>query len=159
MVLTHKYILLILVFAFAGPVAAAEFEIDSLPEKLAVTTKDFLEADTAKARAGMTVFSDEDLQKITNSFKKAHGAADQRVFWLAEELYRRNAERVAAERIRYLYYAVLAALAIIAAFTALTYARARKQNAPAPSPTPLNELPPVITQTRAKPKARKKAVK
>jgi len=126
-------------FLAAGFIQAADFDIDDLPENLAGQTREFMKADTAKARGSMAAFSDEDLQRITNAFKKAHGKEEQRIFWLSEELYRRNAERVAAERIRYLYYAVLAALGIIAIFSMLTYARSRKVTAPAmvaPSPTP-----------------------
>ncbi len=136
MALIHKLILFSSLFVLAN--IGAEFEPESLPETLATPLKNFLEADTAKARAGMAAFSDEDLQKITNGFKKSHSAADQRLFWLSEELYRRNAERVAAERIRYLYYAVLAALGIIGLFTALTYASARRRMHINPQPRPLD---------------------
>lgn len=122
----------LLLFSAVLSSLSAEFEASLLSDALAPRVKDFLEADTAKARSSMAGFSDEDLQRIVNAFKKDHAAGDQRMFWLAEELYRRNAERVAAERIRYLYYAVLAALAIIAGFTALTYARTRRQQLPSP---------------------------
>lgn len=130
MVSMRKLIPLFLVLVTAGALSA-EFDTDTLPEDLAPRVKEFLDADTAKARGSMPAFSNEDLQKIQNAFKKDHSSGDQRLFWLVEESYRRNAELVAAERIRYLYYAVLAALAIIAAFTALTYARARKVTLPA----------------------------
>lgn len=122
----RKLIPLALVAITIAGLSAAQFDVDVLPEKLAVTTQEFLEADTAKARVAMSKFSDEDLQRITNSFKKVHKNSEQRIFWLVEESYRRNAERVAAERIRYLYLAVLAALGIIGLFSILTYRQAKK---------------------------------
>lgn len=118
----------ILLVYFLGGIAinAADFDTDSLPEKLAAETQRFFDADTGRARAQIAAFSDDDLQRITTAFKKAHAKQEQRLFWLIEESYRRNAERVASERIRFLYIAVLLALGIIAAFSALTYAQARK---------------------------------
>jgi hypothetical protein len=113
-------------FCFASAVQAVSIDLDTLPEKLAIEARSFLDADTSRARTKMAAFSDEDLQRISTVFKKSHSADDQRIFWLTEELYRRNAERVAAERIRYLYFAVLAAMMIIAGFSAMTYAQTRK---------------------------------
>jgi hypothetical protein len=150
----RKLILLSALFFFGS--ISAEFEPESLPETLATPLKNFLEADTGKARAGMAAFSDEDLQKITNGFKKSHSAADQRLFWLAEELYRRNAERVAAERIRYLYYAVIAALGIIALFSGLTYAAAkRRMRAPVTSSESPAAAPVAAVREKAPPKKNK----
>ena len=126
MVTMFKILIFTAVCSFAAAAHAATFDLDTLPEKLATETQSFLGADTARARTRMAAFSDEDLQRISTAFKKSHSAADQRIFWLTEELYRRNAERVAAERIRYLYFAVLAALAIIAGFSAMTYVQTRK---------------------------------
>jgi hypothetical protein len=134
MVLMRKLILFCVAGFCVTALFSAEFDVEALSGNLPARVKDFLSDDTAKARAGMAAFSDEDLQKIVNGFKKAHDASEQRLFWLSEELYRRNAERVAAERIRYLYYAVLAALAIITVFTGLTYARARRQDLTPPPP-------------------------
>lgn len=157
MVLTRKEIPLLFFAALflTGPVAA-EFDSESLPEKLATPVKNFLEADTAAARVGMAAFSDDDLQKIVNVFKKSHSAADQRMFWLIEESYRRNAERVAAERIRYLYYAVLAALGIIGLFAALTYARSRRSAAPSATAPQVTHEPvrPVVATVKKNKKKR-----
>jgi hypothetical protein len=135
-------------FLAAGFIQAADFEVDDLPEALAGQTREFLKADTAKARAGMAAFSDDDLHRVTNAFKKAHDKKTQRIFWLSEELYRRNAERVAAERIRYLYYAVLAALGIIAAFSMLTYARSRNVARATPAMVAPNPAPQIITEKK-----------
>lgn len=151
MVLTRKVIpILFLTALFLTVPVSAEFESESLPEKLATPVKNFLEADTAAARSGMAAFSDEDLQKIVNAFKKSHSSADQRLFWLIEESYRRNAERVAAERIRYLYYAVLAALGIIGLFAALTYARSRRSASPSAAAPQVTHEPvrPVVAATK-----------
>lgn len=117
--------LAISVLAVAGSCVVA-FDVEALPDNLAESTQDFLKADTGKARAAMAKFSDDDLQRLANAFKKSHNNSDQRMFWLIEESYRRNAERVAAERIRYLYWAVLAALGIIAVFSFMTYKQARR---------------------------------
>lgn len=122
--MTNK--ILLVLFLSASAANAADFDVDVLPESLAGETQKFFAAETGRARAQMAAFSDEDLQKITTAFKKAHPASEQRLFWLIEESYRRNAERVAAERIRFLYIAVLLALGIIAAFAGLTYAQTRK---------------------------------
>lgn len=122
----RKLIPIALAAIIVSGLPAARFEADALPEKLAAATQEFLDSDTAKARAAMSKFSDEDLQRITNIFKKIHSNSEQRIFWLVEESYRRNAERVAAERIRYLYLAVLAALGIIGLFSILTYRQAKK---------------------------------
>ena len=150
----------LLFFMSALASLSAEFDTNTLSESLAPRVKDFLEADTAKARSAMAGFNDEELQRIVNAFKKDHASGDQRMFWLTEEFYRRNAERVAAERIRYLYYAVLAALAIIAGFTAFTYASARHR---APSPMANTGAPPhpvesafPKTNSRAQGKPRKR---
>ena len=153
----RKTILLVTFLFLAAEMLSADFDPETLPEHLATATKNFLEADTGKARSAMATFSNDDLQKIANSFKKSHDASGQRIFWLIEEHYRRNAERVAAERIRYLYYAVLAALAIIAAFTGLTYASARKQRSiPAPeSSTPTN-IPQIHASAPLTPKRSRK---
>lgn len=105
---------------------AAEFDPEVLPQELSQRTLQFLQTETAAARSAMANFSDDELQKITNAFRKTLPKAEQRLFWLSEELYRRNAERVAAERIRYLFLAVLAALAIITAFSVATFRRANR---------------------------------
>ncbi len=128
-----KFLILALVCLTGSAALSANFDADALPEKLANETRVFFDADTGRARARIAAFSDEDLQRITTVFKKGHTAEEQRIFWLTEELYRRNAERVAAERIRYLYFAVLAALAIIAGFTAMTYAQTRRSARPMPA--------------------------
>ena len=122
--MTHKILLIFLLTVSA--LTPAEFDPEVLPEKLAAEVQNFFDAETGRARSQMAAFSDEDLQKIATAFKKVHPAAEQRLFWLIEESYRRNAERVAAERIRFLYIAVLLALGIIAAFAGLTYAQTRK---------------------------------
>ncbi len=124
-----KYLtkLLIAVFFVLTPLAA-ETELKDLPADLMKQVEVFLNAKTEEARSGMVRFSDTDLERITNEFKKAHTKRDQRLFWLTEELYRRNAERVSAERIHYLYYAVLAALGIILGFAALSYRAAAKKD-------------------------------
>lgn len=109
----------------AGAASAVEFDFESLPGKLSGKVQTFFATDTGRARTQIAAFSDEELQKVTTEFKKAHPAAEQRIFWLIEESYRRNAERVAAERMKFLFIAVLAALGIIAGFTGLTYARTR----------------------------------
>ena len=132
--MTHKILFGFLFSACA--VSAADFDVEALPEKLAGEVQRFFAADTGRARTQIAAFGDEDLQKITTAFKKAHPAAEQRLFWLIEESYRRNAERVAAERIRFLFMAVLAALGIIAVFTGLTYARARNLSPAAASAAP-----------------------
>lgn len=124
--MTNKILLVLLLSGAAA--TAADFDVEVLPDSLASETQKFFAAETGRARAQMAAFSDEDLQKITTAFKKAHPASEQRLFWLIEESYRRNAERVAAERIRFLYIAVLLALGIIAAFAGLTYAQTRKLN-------------------------------
>lgn len=125
---TIRKLIPLMLLAFAVPAPnAAEFDSEALPHSLAQTTQDFLTADTAKARAGMSKFSDDDLQRIVNAFKKGHTKSDQRIFWLVEESYRRNAERVAAERIRFLYLAVLAALGVIALFSALTWRQSKQK--------------------------------
>lgn len=117
--------ILLIFFALCGAALfAADFETTALGTELAARTDKFLTGTTAEARAQIAGFSDVDLQKIANEFKKSHSTAEQRLFWLSEELYRRNAERVAAERIRYLYYAVLAALLILMGFAFMTWRQA-----------------------------------
>lgn len=125
--MTHPIKLLIAVFLILTPLVAAT-ELTSLSPELAKQVEDFLNAKTEEARNGMVRFSDTDLERIANEFKKTHTKNDQRLFWLTEELYRRNAERVSAERIHYLYYAVLAALGIILGFAALSYRAAAKKD-------------------------------
>lgn len=121
-------------FALALTTAlSADFDTESLGKGLTERTDNFLSAPTGDARAQMAQFSDEDLQKITTAFKKEHSASDQRIFWLSEELYRRNAERVAAERIKFLYLAVVAAFIILTGFALLTYRQSRRLPAPAPA--------------------------
>ena len=121
-------------FALALTTAlSADFDTESLGKGLTERTDKFLSAPTGDARAQMAQFSDEDLQKITTAFKKEHSASDQRIFWLSEELYRRNAERVAAERIKFLYLAVVAAFIILTGFALLTYRQSRRLPAPAPA--------------------------
>lgn len=128
-----RSILQILLILIAATGINAEFETDALGEDLGPRTNKYLSGSTSEARAQMAAFTDENLQKISNAFKKSHTASDQRLFWLSEELYRRNAERVAAERIRYLYYAVLSAFFILTGFAFLTW---RKNSSFVPTPNP-----------------------
>jgi hypothetical protein len=109
--MTHKILFGFLLSACA--VSAADFDVEALPEKLAGEVQKFFAADTGRARTQIAAFGDEDLQKITTAFKKAHPAAEQRLFWLIEESYRRNAERVAAERIRFLLWQCLPRSALL----------------------------------------------
>ncbi|HRP68812.1 MAG TPA: hypothetical protein PLY93_04715 [Turneriella sp.] len=123
--MNSKPLIYFLVFVGTLFPIAADFNTETLPDVLAQKVERYLGADTAKARAGMVDFTNEDIEKITSAFKKEHSRSDQRLFWLNEEGYRRHAELASAERIYYLYLAVLAALAIIAGFMLLTYRRAR----------------------------------
>ncbi len=125
--------------------AAADFDPEALPGELGERTREFLRADTGAARSGMARFSDDDLQKISTAFKKSHSKEEQRLFWLSEELYRRNAERVSAERIRYLYLAVLAALGIITAFSILTFRESGRHRR---RPAPMNDFPAAVPLTQ-----------
>lgn len=146
----HPAKTLILAALFLSPLAA-EFDSDALPKELVTPTREFLETNTADARMRMTRFSDADLEKITNVFKKSHSNSERRLFWLSEELYRRNAERVSAERIRYLYYAVLAALGIITIFTVMTYrTAARRRPLPVSPATDFPAAVPVPQKTATK---------
>jgi hypothetical protein len=124
----------------------AEFDAETLPGELRARVREFLSAETAAARSSMAKFSDDELQKITTAFKKSHSKEEQRLFWLSEELYRRNAERVAAERIRYLYLAVLAALGLITAFSILTFRQASRQRR---AHTPMSDFPPAVPVPQA----------
>jgi hypothetical protein len=130
MKLITKTFLLILLWSMS---AWADFDVETLPRELALRTEEFLRADTVTARSALARFSDEELQKINTAFKKSHSKEEQRLFWLSEEFYRRNAERVAAERIRYLYFAVLAALGLITAFSFLTFRQVSRQRRPQPT--------------------------
>jgi hypothetical protein len=131
----------------------AEFDAETLPGELRARVREFLRAETAAARSSMAKFSDDELQKITTAFKKSHSKEEQRLFWLSEELYRRNAERVAAERIRYLYLAVLAALGLITAFSILTFRQASRQRR---AHTPMSDFPPAVPVQQTKRSAAKK---
>lgn len=138
---------------------AADFDAGTLPGELAGRTREFLAAETAAARSGMAKFSDDELQKITTAFKKSHSKEEQRLFWLSEELYRRNAERVSAERIRYLYFAVLAALGLITAFSILTFRQSNRQRR---AHTPMNDFPaavPIPQAALSQPQPKRKAAK
>ena len=154
-----KRILMAGILCCGAVLSARDFETTTLGSELASRTDKFLAGTTAEARAQIAGFSDADLQKVANEFKKSHAKAEQRIFWLSEELYRRNAERVAAERIRYLYYAVLAALLILAGFSFMTWRQAgRISRSVAPS-TPATKNYPPITESaipsRKKPKKTK----
>ncbi|MCS6972799.1 MAG: hypothetical protein N2Z22_09115 [Turneriella sp.] len=118
----------------------AEFDTGMLPAALRTRVDKFLEAETTEARGMLAQFTDAELEKITQAFKKSHDTSEQRLFWLTEEFYRRNAERIARERIHYLYAAVLAAIAILLVFTILTYRRAKKI-----VPTQARPEPPALT--------------
>ncbi len=146
---------------FASLPVLADFDTETLPAELAARTKEFLGADTGAARSGMAKFSDDELQKITTAFKKVHSKEEQRLFWLSEELYRRNAERVSAERIHYLYFAVLAALGLITTFSLLTFrqvSRQRRPHAPMndfPAAVPVPQTAPARSQVKRKPAKKK----
>lgn len=146
---------------FFSPLAA-DFDPDELPENLAERTQQFLDADTASARAGMARFSNEELETIVTAFKKSHSKKEQRLFWLSEELYRRQAERVAAERIRYLYLAVLAALAIILVYSILSFRQSRRHSSALPraqggtAPVRVEKIPPSAAPKRGRKKVRSK---
>ncbi len=151
--------LLALFLICGAALTAADFETTALGSDLAARTDKFLAGTTAGARAQIAGFSDAELQKVSNEFKKSHTTAEQRIFWLSEELYRRNAERVAAERIRYLYYAVLAALLILAGFSFMTWRQAGRISRSAAPATPVtNNYAPVmesVASSRKKPKKTK----
>jgi|GEM_PF-2680808 len=138
----RKILLAVFVICSAA-LSAADFETATLGNELAARTEKFLSGSTAEARSGIAGFSDAELQKVTNEFKKSHTTAEQRIFWLSEELYRRNAERAAAERIRYLYYAVLAALLILAGFSFMTWRQAGRISRAAAPVTPIAKIPDV----------------
>ncbi|MCS6971533.1 MAG: hypothetical protein NZL89_00775 [Leptospiraceae bacterium] len=135
----------------------AEFDTDELPATLRPRVEKFLEAETAEARSTLAQFSDAELEKISQAFKKSHSTSEQRLFWLSEEFYRRNAERVAQERIYYLYAAVLAAVAVLLIFAIFTYRRARqlaKSTAPVPPPAPPQEISQPAKKSQQKPQRR-----
>lgn len=151
---TKKNLLALFLFCGAA-LSAADFETTALGGELGTRTDKFLAGTTAEARAQIAGFSDTDLQKVTNEFKKSHPTGEQRLFWLSEELYRRNAERVAAERIRYLYYAVLAALFIIAGFSFMTWRQAGRISRSAAPATPATYITATVNEAAAP--SRKKA--
>ncbi len=144
-------------FFCCAALTAADFETAALGSGLAARTEKFLSTSTAEARAQIAAFSDADLQKVTNEFKKSHATSERRIFWLSEELYRRNAERVAAERIRYLYYAVLAALLILMGFALMTWRQAARISrfAAAASPATNNAAAAAVVAVPARKKSAK----
>ena len=148
--------LLAVFFICSAALSSADFETATLGNELAARTDKFLAGSTAEARADIAGFSDAELQKVTNEFKKSHTTAEQRIFWLSEELYRRNAERTAAERIRYLYYAVLAALFILAGFSFVTWRQAGRISRTEAPKTPVAVIPnleaPAPVRKNSKPK-------
>lgn len=157
----HRVSLFCLVFSLP---LRADFDTDDLPANLAERAQAFLEADTTTARQSMVRFSDEELESITTTFKKSHNKKEQRLFWLIEELYRRHAERTAAERIRYLYLAVLGALGIILAYSILAFRQSRRhgnlplraQDTPAPLRSEKNPPTPPARRKGGRKKVRTK---
>ncbi|MBV6494088.1 MAG: hypothetical protein LDLANPLL_02114 [Turneriella sp.] len=126
MVLKYKLVHFLWIFSVVFFPLAADFDTASLPESLETKLETYFKMDASKARANMANFTSDEIQKIANAFKKTHSRSDQRLFWLIEEGFRRNAEINSAQRILYLYLAVLAALAIIGAFTLFTYMHTRR---------------------------------
>lgn len=76
----------------------------------------FYSADTKAAKSFMADFTEAELEQVLNEYKQGKTLAEQRTLWLIGELEARKADRVAADRLLYVFLALTLTGALILFF-------------------------------------------
>lgn len=88
--------------------------------------EEFLHLPTNKAQDFISKFSDEELTKIWDTYKQEKPVKEQRIFWLLEAEANRKADKIASERLFYLYVALLFLGILFFVFIFMIYFRQKK---------------------------------
>ena len=122
-----KLTISMIIFSMAFPLAALNMENElknalkaEKKEKAAENLKIFLNGSVEESKESIRNFADRDLEIIKDTFKNTHSLQDQRIFWLTEEFEMRRADRIAQERLQYLFAGLLVCLILIAALSSFT---------------------------------------
>jgi cell division protein FtsL len=89
----------------------------------------FLNAETTEARNLLSGFSFAMLEKYTNQYMSApnmKNIKEARKLWLVEEYYKRKADKVASERLFYVFLAVTLLMLLILVLTFRIYQMQKK---------------------------------
>ena len=78
------------------------------------------------ARSQLLKFSDAELESVFNEYKNGKSTVEQRKLWLISELEARKADRIAGERLFYLFLAVVLLVVLILSFSLKTYQLQKK---------------------------------
>ena len=94
-----------ILFLFTSAITSDENNIEKLDT--------FLKAPTEEAQNQLKYFKSTELQTIWNSYKNEKTLEEQRKLWLIEEYFKRESDRIASDRLMYLFWAVLLLLSFI----------------------------------------------
>ena len=111
-----KYIILFFLFTF--PIIGETIENNKINL--------FFKASTEEARNQLKYFKNTELLDVWNEYKKSKTIEEQRNLWLIEEYYMRESDRIASDRLSYLFLAVLLLLSFI--FTTLIFIYKKQDN-------------------------------
>ncbi len=78
--------------------------------------KYFLEANTQKSTSILSSFSDNELESFWNIYKEKKTLKEKRVFWLLNEYHSRKANKIATNRLIYLFMAMVLLFSLILIF-------------------------------------------
>ncbi len=101
-------------FLLSGTVYAQAGSSDATA--LSKKKHNFYSADTQEAKGRMADFTEAELEQILNEYKNGKTIMEQRTLWLIGELEARKADRVAADRLFYLFLAVVLTVTLILGF-------------------------------------------
>ncbi len=119
--------LIFFILLAAGYSNAANFSPPRVENpQLQKSLENFLNSDTEDARRLLRSFTREELLEIFSAYRQTKSVQEQRYLWLIEEFHEREADRVAAERLWYVFLAVTLLMTGIFTFSLLTYFTQRK---------------------------------
>ena len=78
--------------------------------------KYFLEANTQKSTSILSSFSDNELESFWNIYKDKKTLKEKRIFWLLNEYHSRKANKIATNRLIYLFMAMFLLFSLILIF-------------------------------------------
>ncbi len=115
-----KIPLLTVLFAIIIPL----YPVDNT--KLQMKYQKFLQVETKEAREMISSFSYEELLSIMQKQKRIQSRKVNRTYWLIEAYFIRHADRVANDKLFYLFLSVISLFSLLIGFVIATYVRQNK---------------------------------
>lgn len=111
---------------FFSSLSAVNSYTEDLSGQASQKLNKFMSLPAAGARSYSAEFSDNELLEIWNAYKQSKEIREQRLLWLIEEYESRRHDRIAQERLIYLFLALIFMNGLVWLMMILTYRSQKK---------------------------------